>query len=31
MKSAWFLEPADLEVPGAATGEWLSDGFVLFR
>lgn len=29
--NAWFLEPADLEVPGRATGEWLSDAFVDFR
>lgn len=31
MKNAWFLEPADLEVPGAASGEWLADAFVVFR
>jgi hypothetical protein len=31
MRNAWFLEPADLEVPGSATGEWLGDAFVVFR
>jgi hypothetical protein len=31
MRNAWFLEPADLEVPGTATVEWLSDSFVVFR
>lgn len=31
LSNAWFLEPADLEVPGSATGEWLSDAFVVFR
>ena len=31
MKNAWFLEPDDLEVPGSATVEWLSDAFVVFR
>ena len=31
LKNAWFLEPADLEVPGEATVEWLSDAFVVFR
>ena len=31
LRNAWFLEPADLEVPGTATGEWLSDAFVVFR
>jgi len=31
MSNAWFLEPADLEVPGSAAVEWLSDAFVTFR
>ena len=31
MRNAWFLEPADLEVPGSATVEWLGDAFVVFR
>ncbi|PRY30984.1 hypothetical protein [Umezawaea tangerina] len=31
LRNAWFLEPADLEVPGSATAEWLSDAFVDFR
>jgi hypothetical protein len=31
MRNAWFLEPADLEVPGTATVEWLGDAFVVFR
>lgn len=31
LSNAWFLEPADLEVPGSASGEWLSDAFVVFR
>jgi hypothetical protein len=31
LRNAWFLEPADLEVPGSATGEWLGDAFVVFR
>jgi hypothetical protein len=31
LRHAWFLEPAGLEVPGTATGEWLSDAFVVFR
>ncbi|MBB4910749.1 hypothetical protein [Actinophytocola algeriensis] len=31
MRNAWFLEPADLEVPGTATAEWLADAFVVFR
>lgn len=31
LRNAWFLEPADLEVPGSATVEWLSDAFVVFR
>ena len=31
MRNAWFLEPADREVPGAATVEWLGDAFVVFR
>jgi len=25
LRNAWFLEPADLEVPGSATVEWLGD------
>ena len=29
MKDAWFLPGR--EVPGAATGEWLGDAFVVFR
>ncbi|RDI69270.1 hypothetical protein [Nocardia pseudobrasiliensis] len=31
LRNAWFLDPADQEVPGSATGEWLSDAFVVFR
>jgi hypothetical protein len=31
LQNAWFLEPADLQVPGQATAEWLSDAFVVFR
>lgn len=31
LRNAWFLEPAGTEVPGTATGEWLSDAFVDFR
>jgi hypothetical protein len=31
MQNAWFLEPADREVPGSATVEWLGDAFVVFR
>jgi hypothetical protein len=31
MRNAWFLEPADRQVPGTATGEWLGDAFVVFR
>jgi hypothetical protein len=31
MRNAWFLEPADREVPGSATVEWLADAFVVFR
>jgi len=27
----WFLDPADQEVPGSATVEWLGDAFVVFR
>jgi hypothetical protein len=31
MRNAWFLEPADREVPGSATAEWLGNAFVVFR
>jgi hypothetical protein len=31
LRNAWFLDPADLEVPGSASAEWLSDAFVVFR
>ena len=31
MRNAWFLEPADQEVPGSATIEWLGEAFVVFR
>ena len=31
MRNAWFLEPADREVPGSATAEWLDDAFLVFR
>jgi hypothetical protein len=31
MRNAWFLEPADREVAGSATAEWLGDAFVVFR
>jgi hypothetical protein len=31
MSDAWFLEPADLEVPGVASGEWLHDALLVFR
>lgn len=31
LRDAWFLEPADQEVPGTATAEWLGDAFVVVR
>ncbi|QWF79533.1 hypothetical protein [Amycolatopsis sp. CA-230715] len=31
LSDAWFLEPADQEVPGEATAEWLGDAFVVVR
>lgn len=31
MLNAWFLAPADLEVPGSGSVEWLGDAFVHFR
>lgn len=31
MSNAWFMDPADLEVAGSATVEWLGDAFVVFR
>ncbi|MFD5250403.1 hypothetical protein ACFWIW_38050 [Amycolatopsis sp. NPDC058340] len=31
LSDAWFLEPADQEVPGSATIEWLGDAFVVLR
>jgi hypothetical protein len=31
LRHAWFLEPADREVPGSASGEWLGEAFVVFR
>lgn len=31
MRNAWFLEPADREVAGRATVDWLGDAFVVFR
>jgi hypothetical protein len=31
MRNAWFLEPAELEVPGSATAGWIGDAFLLFR
>jgi hypothetical protein len=31
MSDAWFLEPANLEVPGTATGEWLHDALLVLR
>jgi hypothetical protein len=31
LRNAWFLEPADQEVAGSATVEWLGDAFVVFR
>ena len=31
MRDAWFLEPADQEVPGTATVDWLHDAFLVFR
>ena len=30
MRNAWFLEPADLEVPGSASVQWLGEAFVSF-
>ena len=30
MRDAWFLEPADQEVTGQATVQWLGDAFVVF-
>ncbi|MFC7492308.1 MULTISPECIES: hypothetical protein [unclassified Knoellia] len=31
LTNAWFLEPADQEVPGSATIEWLADAFLVAR
>jgi hypothetical protein len=31
MRDAWFLEPAEMEVAGSATVEWLGDAFVVVR
>ena len=31
MRDAWFLEPADREVPGTASVEWLGDALIVFR
>lgn len=31
MSNAWFLEPAEREVPGAATATWIGEAFMLFR
>lgn len=31
LRDAWFLDPADQEVPGSATVEWLGDAFVVLR
>jgi hypothetical protein len=31
LSNAWFLDPPEQEVPGAATVEWLGDAFVVFR
>jgi hypothetical protein len=31
LRNAWFLDPADQEVPGSATIEWLGDAFVTVR
>jgi hypothetical protein len=31
MSNAWFLEPAELEVPGSAAANWIGDAFMLFR
>ena len=31
MTNAWFLEPAELEVSGSATAQWIDDAFMLFR
>jgi len=31
LRNAWFLEPAEQEVPGTATVAWLGDAFVVFR
>lgn len=31
MSNAWFLEPADLEVVGKATIEWLGESFLVWR
>ncbi|RSN61253.1 hypothetical protein DMH01_18700 [Amycolatopsis sp. WAC 04182] len=31
LRNAWFLDPADQEVPGSATVEWLGDAFVVLR
>jgi hypothetical protein len=31
LSNAAFLDPPGLEVPGAATGEWLWDAFLVFR
>jgi hypothetical protein len=31
MTNAWFLEPAELEVSGSATAQWIDDAFMLFQ
>ena len=31
MSNAWFLEPADLEVPGSTTIEWLGESLIAVR
>src|SRR3954469_4903011 len=31
MRSAWFLEPTEEEVPGSVRVQWLGDAFAAFR
>ena len=31
MANAWFLDPAEREVSGSATANWIGDAFMLFR
>lgn len=31
LRNAWFIEPADLEVPGTVEAQWLHDAFLVLR